>query len=41
LAVAAGTGRIELSSTSTGGNSGRLNGTISTASGASVMSRIG
>ena len=41
LAMAAATGRIELSPAPAGGNSGRLISTMSTASGASVMSRIG
>jgi len=41
LAMAAATGRIELSPAPAGGSSGRLISTISIASGASVMSRIG
>ena len=41
LASAAATGRIELSPAPAGGRSGRLISTMSTASGASVMSRIG
>src|SRR6266851_1092416 len=41
LARAAATGRIELSPAPAGGSSGRFSSTMSTASGASVMSRIG
>src|SRR6516165_2697979 len=41
LASAPATGRIELSPAPAGGNSGRLSSTMSTVSGASVMSRIG
>ena len=41
LARAAATGRIELSPAPAGGNSGRFSNTMSTSSGASVMSRIG
>src|SRR6266436_7340592 len=41
LAMAAATGRIELSPAPAGGNSARFSSTMSTVSGASVMSRIG